>query len=707
MTTWTITHKPSFYGDFGELGKDLRTAVTGAIAELEHRPTTLHGNTIKKLKGFQNVYRYRLGDFRLVYAAEESARMVQLLAIGPRGSVYERFNYDGWDGPDSAVEFGPQLAAAPEWQNHPEWFAAEEPELPRELTPELLARWHISPRYHTALQSCRTEDELLKLGEKGVPDTVLERVMERLYPSTAADLARQPDLVVLDPADLIRHAEGDLAGFLLRLDEQQQSLTSWALAGPTLVKGGPGSGKSTVALYRVRTIVNSSIERGLPLPSILFTTYTNALINASESLLHSLLRDPLHLTADGGLPEAIRVSTLHRTAGWIAQSSGEQLRVADDRQRAEALHAARAALQPRGLGDAAKIPLTLATQDLRDDYLLGEFDWVQEGQNCRSLDDYQAADRTGRGLPFNKVRRTAVWSLYETYRQHLANQGLCTWGQLILRALEQVRSGAFSHRWDHVVVDEAQDLPPAALALAVELARDPAGVFLTADANQSLYNRGFHWRGVHSALQVTGRTRVLRRNYRSTRQIAAAATEILQPGNEMDTEAIKQEFIHAGPAPQIYAAASNEDQWSWIGRRIYRSAHELRLPLNAAAVLVNAGYLGERIATALREQDLPATYMKSQDFDLNAPGIKVTTLHAAKGLEFPIVVIAHVEAGRLPRDIATSDPEEADAHEAQQRRLFFVGSTRAMRHLFVTYDRSLPSPLLAHLSADRWQRAPL
>jgi superfamily I DNA/RNA helicase len=82
----------------------------------------------------------------------------------------------------------------------------------------------------------------------------------------------------------------------------------------------------------------------------------------------------------------------------------------------------------------------------------------------------------------------------------------------------------------------------------------------------------------------------------------------------------------------------------------------------------------------------------------------VTTLHAAKGLEFPIVVVAHVEAGRLPRDTAVTDPDELAAHELAQRRLFYVGCTRAMRYLFVTYDRQLASSLVADLSSDKWQR---
>jgi superfamily I DNA/RNA helicase len=99
-----------------------------------------------------------------------------------------------------------------------------------------------------------------------------------------------------------------------------------------------------------------------------------------------------------------------------------------------------------------------------------------------------------------------------------------------------------------VLVDEAQDLPPAALALAVELCTDPAGVFLTADANQSLYNQGFRWKDVHEKLNVSGRSRILRRNYRSTRQIATAAADIMAAVPDFDDEALRQEYLHAGPA---------------------------------------------------------------------------------------------------------------------------------------------------------------
>src|SRR5438132_5309547 len=61
--------------------------------------------------------------------------------------------------------------------------------------------------------------------------------------------------------------------------------------GSTQVKGGPETCKSTVALYRVRSLIEKLRSQGVAAPRILFTTYTNALIHSSEQQLQQLLGD--------------------------------------------------------------------------------------------------------------------------------------------------------------------------------------------------------------------------------------------------------------------------------------------------------------------------------------------------------------------------------------------------------------------------------
>lgn len=135
-----------------------------------------------------------------------------------------------------------KLAANPDWMAHPEWAQSAEPQkekLPRKLTPSLLEKWRIDPQYHDALMRCLYADDLLMVPENKVPPDVLGRVMDSLYPAPVDRLAAQPDQVLFKPEDLLRYAEGSLAGFLLKLDKQQEPLTNWALSGPTLGERRP------------------------------------------------------------------------------------------------------------------------------------------------------------------------------------------------------------------------------------------------------------------------------------------------------------------------------------------------------------------------------------------------------------------------------------------------------------------------------------
>ena len=202
--------------------------------------------------------------------------------------------------------------------------------------------------------------------------------------------------------------------------------------------------------------------------------------------------------------------------------------------------------------------------------------------------------------------------------------------------------------------------------------------------------------------QVVGRTRILRRNYRSTRQIAHAAAELLAEMDDADAEAVEQKYVHAGALPVVYAAKGTADQVRWLAEQIWHAAQELRLPVNGAAVLVPSNSLGKTLAHLLKEQGLPARFLPSKEVRLEERCAKVMTLYAAKGLEFPIVAIAHVEADWLPRETTATDPEDIKEHYENQRRIFYVGCTRAMRHLFITHDRSLPSPFLELLSDECW-----
>ena len=134
--------------------------------------------------------------------------------------------------------------------------------LPRPVTAELLERQRVPEEYRSAFLACKTLDDLLAIA---VPEPVRTRVFDVLDEPDYEQVLQQPDLLTGDVDDLLKFTEGELLGFLLRLNPEQEKFVTWAVraAGPTLVKGGPGTGKSTVALYRVRALIAALRKEGI------------------------------------------------------------------------------------------------------------------------------------------------------------------------------------------------------------------------------------------------------------------------------------------------------------------------------------------------------------------------------------------------------------------------------------------------------------
>jgi superfamily I DNA/RNA helicase/mRNA-degrading endonuclease RelE of RelBE toxin-antitoxin system len=685
---YVIAQKDKFQRDFMKLNGDLQERVHRAISELEDNPNTIRGDTVKPLKGYKDLWRYRIGDFRLIYAVFQKLQLVQLLGVGPRGEIYKRFRFTP-DEPEfinysQLLEdtLNPGIPTPSEWESftRPVRNARQNSELPYLLTRNQLEDWNIPQENHHFFVSCRSEDELLNCGG---PDEYISYIVECMWPTTMEDVAQQPNWLLQSPDDLIRYADGDLIGFLLLLDREQDEYVNWAMDGPTLVKGGPGSGKSTVALYRIRKLVEQSSMRGNQQPEILFITYTNALVKASEQQLNRLLTD---------FPARVRTATLDKIAMEIVRKKDGNWEMANSREIDTAIA-------------KAKASFSSPINNIREEYLADEILWVIEGQSLNSLDEYiNKANRVGRGRAFSPTMREAMWRIYQDVKHQLNSNGKHTWGELRTQATNLLKKGFLGKKWDYVVIDEAQDLTPMALSLAVELCKDSRGVFLTADASQSIYNRGFAWINVHDSLRLKGRTRILLRNYRTTRQIAEAANNMIESTGAGDEEILKQFYVHVGPKPTIYASNYETEGLKWMVGEIKIACRELRLPPKSVAVLVKTKDLGERVSSQLTSLGLLTHYVEGRNLDLEQPGAKVLTIHSAKGLEFPIVALPYFEEGIFPWTAdGSATPDEIQIHENHEMRLVYVAWTRAMRRLFVTYRQGHASPFRILLDDSYWR----
>ena len=186
----------------------------------------------------------------------------------------ERRAEDTYDDEVEATQLGgyaPNIeileAAVNVWQ--PDTLAPLETEsgaLAEPITRELLDNLRIPAQYHQRLLAIQTEEEFTNCID--VPQEYMTQVLDCIYPPSISQVMQQPVFIVEDLDDLLRYKEGELLGFLLKLSPEQERFVSWAMraTGPTQVKGGPGTGKSTVALYRVRSLIEKFRQLGVAVP---------------------------------------------------------------------------------------------------------------------------------------------------------------------------------------------------------------------------------------------------------------------------------------------------------------------------------------------------------------------------------------------------------------------------------------------------------
>lgn len=689
--SFEIIHKPTFTNQLLAIPKERVIQILEKIEVLRTDPKP-HGKLKKKLHGYKgDIYRLRSGDFRIIYTYGDG--WVALLGVDARKDIYKGDKL-------IAEETEVDVAAFANLENllAPEKVLPPEPKpsqaealLPVELTEELLDRLLIPKTCFPNLLACRTFDDLL---EADVPGAVRDRLFDCITAPNFDQVLNQPSFVTGSSDELLRFKEGDLLGFLLKLNPEQEKFVTWAMnaTGPTLLKGGPGTGKSTVALYRTREILKQLQANGVSQPRILFTTYTNALVTFSEQLLQQLLGEDARFV-EVKTADALMSSISHAPKQVQVAQTNELIKLLR-----QAIPQAIVALEGNVLQQQAQ---RLILQRLQPEYLLEELTDVIDARGIETLADYQETTRAGRNISLNKSQRQAIWTLRLHFNQFLEDQGMATWAQMRLYALDHLHTMPDPPVYDAVVVDEAQDLSPVMLRFLVGLCREPNRLFITADANQSIYGNSFRWSEVHHSLKFVGRTGILRMNHRTTQEVGEAAQSYLQEGI-LDEDKIERLYIHTGPLPAVRAVADRPSEGSLLAQFCRTAAREFRLGIGACAILTPTEKSGKNIAGQLNYLGVEATFMTSRELNLNCKGIKVLPLKAAKGLEFPIVAIAGFLDSPFSAVTKKISDEEIAEILMRERRTLFVGMTRAMRALMVLVPAHQPGSLLQSFDPQFW-----
>lgn len=486
-------------------------------------------------------------------------------------------------------------------------------------------------------------------------DSVLSNALE--HPDALRRFRRMEDA-----AELERALDAPWDRWTVFLHPDQRDIVEREQSGPARVTGSAGTGKTIVALHRAVHLARRHADA-----RVLLATFDEPLANALAMRLRRLVGN------DPRVAERIDVVSLDSAAARLYRTVlGRAARFIP---RAELLQMLRSAAE--------------SAPDLKvsEAFLVAEWQHVVDDWSLGSWETYRDVPRLGRRSRLREDRRRQLWSVYEQVLAALRAAGQITGAMMYTELAEGLRARG-NPPYDFVVIDEAQDLSVAQLRFLAALgAHRPDALFFAGDMGQRIFQQPFSWKAL--GVDVRGRSRTLRVNYRTSHQIRMQADKLLGP-DSTDADGIGAErnttiSLFNGPAPQLLSCDSEEEEIRRIAERLtawlteQKAVHEIGLFVRSEAQL-------PRAQRAAEYASLPYEIL---DKHMRVPSgyASLGTMHLAKGLEFKAVAVMACDDEMLPLQARIETVgEDGDLQEVydSERQLLYVACTRARDVLVVS-----------------------
>lgn len=468
--------------------------------------------------------------------------------------------------------------------------------------------------------------------------------------------ARRRFTIVGDEAELTAALEAPWDDWAIFLHPAQREFVERNFNGPARVIGSAGTGKTVVALHRAVRLAGEDAGH-----HVLLTTFSPQLAAGLRGKLDRLT---------GGHPEIaerITVDVLVGIARQLAKDRFGKVDLASDEEVASMLLEAAEA----------------EGSDIAKPFLLDEWKLIVDAWDVQDGEIYRDLPRLGRKVRMAASRRDELWRVFARLRRELVARGKETEAGLMHRLARKMEHSPFTH----VVVDEAQDISVPELHLISAMAGGrPNGLFFAGDIGQRIFRSPFPWKA--AGVDIQGRSRSLKVNYRTSHQIRARSDMLLPPrlleadGGEDNRLGVSSVFH--GPLPEICVFDTKEDEQKAVGQWLAGCFAE-DIDEETMAVLVRSEKELARVCGAIA--------------DSGATRLRPMLMHDAKGKEFRAVAVMACDADVLPdehRLLEAVDERALKEIYDTERHLLYVAATRARERLLISASGE-PSEFLGDL----------
>ena len=280
-----------------------------------------------------------------------------------------------------------------------------------------------------------------------------------------------------------------------------------------------------------------------------------------------------------------------------------------------------------------------------------------------------------------------LWTIFEHVRRELKGQKLTTHAGLFTVLAAALAKGKHPP-FDFAVVDEAQDVSVAHLRFFAALgAQRPNALFFAGDPGQRIFQQPFSWKSL--GVDIRGRSRNLRINYRTSHQIRQQADRLLGPeATDVDGNSENRSdtvSVFNGPPPVIRVLKSESEEIASAGAWLAEQSQAGLLPHEFGVFVRSAAQLG-RAQAAVTAAGLSFKVL-DEHVETASGYVSICTMHLAKGLEFRAVAVIACDDEIIPlQERIETVGDDADLQEVYdtERHLLYVACTRARDHLLVT-----------------------
>lgn len=427
-----------------------------------------------------------------------------------------------------------------------------------------------------------------------------------------------------------------------------------------LIRGVPGSGKTLIMIRRAVKLAQEN-----PNESVAIFTFNKTLEKSAQVIIKELKLSN------------IRIYTFHTWAMQVYK------RVLNDNQYFQ-MTQYQDSLQ-NAINQMRKVHnhVLVNTNEYKE-FIKAEITWMKgSGIGTTSWEHYRDIRRDGRGIGLNENYRKIIFDIYHSYEVDKGQ--LLDYDDFGLRLSQNLNKLSNSYQIDHIFVDEGQDLHAVQLQVLRYICRKT--YMIAADEGQKIYKTSFNWKNI--GINFMGRrSKTLSESFRSTKQIIELANSLQV--SEQFRPLIPSDKNGSMPVLCQYSSKEMQDiEMIKVIKQMLEKSPNVKI-----AILVRDWNRAGDVLNKLRNANLgnSSEILRREQGNPQSAGIKVTTYHSSKGLEFDFVLVLDLVEPNSKEDI------EEEQYWELERRLLYVSMTRACNLLHM-YTYGEPNRLLKELDA--------